>query len=253
MCLHELGAQIDIHGGGNDLIFPHHENEIAQTESLTQQPFAQYWMHNGMLQLDGEKMSKSLGNLVTIDDFLADYDADILRLLVLSSSYRAPLLYAPAVVADIERKRERLMSALRPALGDTAPAEASATLEAAAQQARTQFTAAMDDDFNTAAALAALFELVRAINTARDAFVADAVLTEAQSVLRELAGVLGLQLTVAAEQPTDAAPFIELLLDLRTELRQAQQWQLADLVRERLAALDVTLEDGPNGTTWRME
>ena len=117
MNLAYLGEQIDIHGGGNDLIFPHHENEIAQTESYTGKPFARYWMHNGMLQLKGEKMSKSLGNLVTIDEFLAEHDADVLRLVIAGSGYRKPLVFNDEVVADAERGLERLRTALRPSSG----------------------------------------------------------------------------------------------------------------------------------------
>jgi cysteinyl-tRNA synthetase len=116
MNLRHLGEQIDIHGGGNDLIFPHHENEIAQTESFTGKPFARYWVHNGMLQLSGEKMSKSVGNLVTIDEFLEKHDADVFRFVVLNSSYRGPLTYTDDVVEQAERGLERLRSALRPPL-----------------------------------------------------------------------------------------------------------------------------------------
>jgi cysteinyl-tRNA synthetase len=250
MSLHELDAQIDIHGGGNDLIFPHHENEIAQTESLTGQSFAQVWMHNGMLQLAGEKMSKSLGNLVTIAEFLQHHSADVLRMLVLSSSYRAPLTYTADVVADTERKIERLRSGLRPATGSLADGAAAESLDSAQAKARQAFSVAMDDDFNTASALAALFELVRALNTARDAGVGGAVFSAGQATLRELAGVLGLQLEETLAEQTDAAPFIELLIELRADLRQAKQWALADGVRHKLAALGVTLEDGPNGTTY---
>lgn len=124
MAMEHLGPQIDIHGGGTDLIFPHHENEIAQSESLTGQPFARYWVHNGMLQLVNpqtrqvEKMSKSLGNVVTIADFLSRYDADVFRLIVLSSSYRSPLTYNDEIAADNQRKLERLLSALAPATGN---------------------------------------------------------------------------------------------------------------------------------------
>ena len=118
MALKHLGEEIDIHGGGNDLIFPHHENEIAQSESYSGKPFARYWMHNGMLQLSGEKMSKSLGNLVTIDDFLAKHEPDVLRLLILGSQYRKPLAFNDAVIEDNERGLARLHSALRPATGN---------------------------------------------------------------------------------------------------------------------------------------
>ena len=117
MNLAYLGEQIDIHGGGNDLIFPHHENEIAQTECYTGKPFARYWIHNGMLQLKGEKMSKSLGNLVTIDEFLAEHDPDVLRLVIAGSGYRKPLIFNEDVIADGERALERLRSALRPSTG----------------------------------------------------------------------------------------------------------------------------------------
>ena len=118
MNLRYLGEQIDIHGGGNDLIFPHHENEIAETESYTCKTFARYWMHNGMLQLKGEKMSKSLGNLVTIDQFLTEHDSDVLRLMIAGSQYRKPLAFNDDVIADNERGLARLLGALRPAAGD---------------------------------------------------------------------------------------------------------------------------------------
>ncbi|MBA3470619.1 MAG: cysteine--tRNA ligase [Herpetosiphonaceae bacterium] len=253
MSLHELDAQIDIHGGGNDLIFPHHENEIAQTESLTGQSFAQVWMHNGMLQLAGEKMSKSLGNLVTIEEFLQHHSADVLRMLVLTSSYRAPLTYTADVVADTERKIERLMSALRPATGGLAEGAAADSLSVVVAKTRAAFRVAMDDDFNSAAALATLFELVRAINTSRDAGLSGATFEAGQATLRELAAVLGLRLEGAPVSQTAAAPFIELLIELRADLRLAKQWALADSVRNKLAALGVTLEDGPNGTTYEVK
>jgi cysteinyl-tRNA synthetase len=261
MNLKHLGEQIDIHGGGNDLIFPHHENEIAQTESLTGKEFAHYWMHNGMLQIhtrieDGnvklEKMSKSLGNVVTIRDFLREHEADVLRLIVLSSYYRSPLAYGEAIVADQERKLARLRSALEPAAGDTASGPAVESLAEVAQGAREHFVQAMDDDFNTAGALAALFELVRAINTARDAGVGGAPFAAAQAALRELAGVLGLRLEPQPQQNSqEAAPFIDLLIELRAELRKAKQFALADMVRSRLSELDVALEDTPQGTRWK--
>ena len=132
MNLHHLGEQIDIHGGGNDLIFPHHENEIAQTESLTGKQFARYWIHNGMLQLGGEKMSKSLGNIISIKEFLAKRDADVMRMLVLNGSYRAPLMFNDETLDAAEKGLERIKSALRPASAktSTAPAEALSALSA---------------------------------------------------------------------------------------------------------------------------
>jgi len=251
MALSELGAEIDIHGGGNDLIFPHHENEIAQSESYSGKPFARYWMHNGMLQLQGEKMSKSLGNLVTIDEFLADHEADVLRLLILSSHYRKPLAFGPAVIEDNTRALARLRGALRPATGQlTAGAEADA-LAAALTAAQNGFVTSMDDDFNSAGALGYLFELVTAINRARDAGVAAEPLAAAQAALLELSGVLGLTLQQAESHGAAAAPFIDLLLELRTKLRTVKQYALADEVRNRLTELGVMVEDTRDGSAWR--
>lgn len=251
MNLREFGPSIDIHGGGNDLIFPHHENEIAQSESASGERFARYWMHNGMVQLRGEKMSKSLGNLVTIDQFLEKYDADVLRLLVLSSSYRAPLTYDEEVVADMERKLDRLRGGLRPATGTGD--RPNAALETTAVSTRAAFEAAMDDDFNSAGALGALFELVRAINAARDAGTAGPSFEAAQTTLRDLAAVLGLTLEQAASSGGEATPFVDLLVKTRGELRAAKQYALADQLRKQLAELGVVLEDTPNGTVWRWE
>jgi cysteinyl-tRNA synthetase len=260
MSLKELGPQIDIHGGGNDLVFPHHENEIAQTESLTGEEFARFWVHNGMLQIhtriaDGtvkyEKMSKSLGNVVNISDFLREHDADVLRLIVLSGYYRNPLLYGTEIVADQERKLARLRSALEPASGTATDGAAADQLTAIIASSRTHFEQAMDDDFNTSGALAALFELVRAINTARDAGLSGEAFATGQAALRDLAGVLGLRLATPQSQAQEAAPFIELLIELRAELRKAKQFALADMVRTRLTELNITLEDGPQGTRWK--
>jgi cysteinyl-tRNA synthetase len=255
MIREELGTQIDIHGGGNDLIFPHHENEIAQSESATGAELARYWVHNGMVQLRSpvgapEKMSKSTGNLVTIDDFLQDHPADVLRLLVLASPYRAPLVYDEGVVADNERKLERLLRALRPATGTVTHGPDVQQLEATIATAHRTFEAAMDNDFNSAGATAALFEIVKALNTARDAGVGGAPFERAQMTFREIAGVLGLTLE-APQRGGEATPFIELLIQTRAELRTAQQFALADLIRDQLAALGVVIEDTPRSTTWR--
>lgn len=260
MSLKHLGEQMDIHGGGNDLIFPHHENEIVQSESLTGKvPFSRFWIHNGMLQLVNattgavEKMSKSLGNLVTIKGFLARYEADVLRLLVLGSHYRKPLTYNDEIVADNVRRLERLRGALLPATGNVASGAAVDALAAAAAATEPAFAVAMDDDLNTSGALAALFELVRAINVARDAGVAAEPLAAAQQTLRDLAGVLGLRLELQARTDQAAAPFVDLLIELRGELRKAKQFALADMVRDRLTALGVVLEDTSQGTRWKFE
>jgi cysteinyl-tRNA synthetase len=253
MSLTHLGQQIDIHGGGNDLIFPHHENEIAQTETLTGTQFSRYWLHNGMLQLSGEKMSKSLGNLVTIQEFLANHEPDVLRMMVLNSSYRSPLTYNDEVVAQAERALERLRSALKPSL-PSAQGAAPDTLESLAVQlanTRQGFQDAMDDDFNTAGALGHLFDLVRVINQVRDAGANRIDLQPAQDGLAELMGVLGLRLERIERDGGSSAPFIELLVELRTQLRSQKLWAFSDLIRDRLVELGVTLEDSKEGTTWR--
>ncbi|GAB4429877.1 MAG: cysteine--tRNA ligase [Chloroflexi bacterium OHK40] len=258
MSIKHLGEQIDIHGGGNDLVFPHHENEIAQSESLTGKPFTRYWVHNGMLQLVNpatrqvEKMSKSLGNVVTIASFLEQYDPDVFRLIVLGSSYRSPLTYNAEIAADHARKLDRLLTGLLPAVGSSEQGPAAEALAQAAAQARQRFGEAMDNDFNTAGALAALFDLVRALNSARDAGVGGASFAAAQGTLRELAAVLGLRLDPAARaRGQEIEPLVELLIEVRAELRQARQFALADMVRDRLAGLGITLEDGPQGTRWK--
>ncbi len=250
MNLEYLGEQIDIHGGGNDLIFPHHENEIAQTESLTGKPFARYWIHNGMMQLAGEKMSKSLGNLVTIEDFLAQHSGDAFRMLVLNASYRGPLTFTDEVVRQAESALDRLRAALKPAVPAPGAQAAEAGLAAAVAEARRKFEAAMDDDFNTSGAMSHLFDLVRSINQARDAGVGERSLSEAQSGLRQLAGVLGLRLAADEGGDQPAAPFIELLLEVREAMRTAKQWAVADRIRDRLAELGVLIEDAKSGTTW---
>jgi cysteinyl-tRNA synthetase len=251
MSMHHLGEQIDIHGGGNDLIFPHHENEIAQSESATGKPFARYWVHNGMMQLSGEKMSKSVGNLVTVEDFLAEHEGDVLRMMVLNSSYHNPLTFGDDIIAQAEKALERLRLTLRPAEdGSIDEGEQVDGLRQQMEATRNGFMECMDDDFNTAGALGHLFELVRVINQAKDAGVAAGIIAEGQALLRELITVFGLR-AERAEIGGEATPFIELLINLRKELRQQKLWALSDKIRADLAALGVLLEDSKDGTSWR--
>lgn len=253
MNLAHLGEQIDIHGGGNDLIFPHHENEIAQTETITHKPFARYWVHNGMLQLGGEKMSKSTGKLVTITEFLAKHSADTLRYMVLNSAYRSPLTFTDEVISQSEKGLERLQSGLRPALPGAAGAPQASLQNLAAQVEKTKsgFIEAMDDDFNSAGALGCLYDLVRVTNQARADGAILAELSTAQALLRELVSVFGLRLEQPAASTSQADPFIDLLVDLRSELRGQKLWALSDMLRDRLSALGVTIEDSKEGTLWR--
>ncbi len=249
--LDHLGPQIDIHGGGADLIFPHHENEIAQSESFTGKvPFVKYWMHNGLLQLGGEKMSKSLGNLVTIKEALAEFSADALRLFVLTSHYRGPLTYSAGSVAAAERAVARLRSAVTPR-PSVEPAGEPTDLTQARQIAVEQFTQAMDDDFNTASAIAQLHDLARLINRSREAGVDAAGLAAAQTTLLTLAGVLGLTLA-EPKQDLGARPFIDLLLAVRRDLRATRQFALADRIRSELQRLGIAVEDRADGSTWRV-
>jgi cysteinyl-tRNA synthetase len=243
MALKHLGQSIDIHGGGQDLVFPHHENEIAQSEGFTGQvPFARYWLHNGLLQLDKAKMSKSTGNLVSVRDVLNRFSSDAVRLFVLGSHYRSPLTYSEQALEATERGAEGLRRALAHRVDEKAEA---AALDA--QPFEDRFVGAMDDDFNTAQAIAVLFELTREINRQSGQ---QADVTEAQRTLRKLAGVLGLTLEERTQAPADAEAFISLLVSIRNDLRASKQWQLADRVRNGLASAGVTLEDTPQGTRW---
>ena len=252
MNLNHLGEQIDIHGGGNDLIFPHHENEIAQSESFTGKTFASYWIHNGMLQLSGEKMSKSVGNLVTIEEFLANHPADTLRMLVLNSGYRNPLSYSDDILNQAEKAIDRLRSALKPALPGAAGAPQTSLdlLGSQAEATEQGFIQSMDDDFNSSGALAQLFEMVRVINQARADGATDEQLSGAQQQLLKLTGVLGLTLEKPDEGGHVADGFIDLLVEIRKDLRVNKLWQLSDKVRDRLAEMGVVLEDSKEGTSW---
>ena len=243
MSIKYLGESIDIHGGGEDLVFPHHENEIAQSESFTDvEPFARFWLHNGMLRLGVEKMSKSLGNIISLPEALDKFDPQALRLFFLSSHYRSPLFYSEEVVQGQERAMRRLRQALRVESGSGPSVDP--------EDFRTRFVAAMDDDLNTPRALAALFDLAREINRGRES---DADVSDAQQALSDLADVLGLDLSESDDDSdTSAGPFIQLLVDLRTDLRAARQFDQADRIRNELANLGVSLEDSPAGTEWTL-
>ena len=246
MALKYLGNTIDIHGGGQDLIFPHHENEIAQSESFTgEAPFVRYWLHNGLMQLDKQKMSKSAGNLVCVENILDRFSSDALRLFVLSSHYRGPLAYSEEALEANVRGVERLRSALsQKGNGE----EGAAALDTGSLKQK--FVEAMDNDFDTPQAIAVLFELAKEINRAAEQ---GANIGEAQNTLLELASVLGLTLKEKAQPAPEAEAFISLLASIRDDLRQNKQWQLADRIRQGLADLGVTLEDTPHGTRWKYE
>ncbi len=252
MCSAHLGPRIDIHGGGTDLIFPHHENEIAQSEAaLGVDPFARYWVHNGLLQFGGEKMSKSIGNFVRIRELANRGLAMAFRLLVLQSHYRVPLTFTEDGLQGANNGLARLRAAAVP-IDDADRLPTGTALTGLAAEVRTRFHAAMSDDFNTPEATAALFDLARQLNRARTDG-PDSSFPEAQATFVDLIGVLGLILDEPETDGQDADPFIALLVSVRDEVRAAKQWTLADSIRDRLKALGVTVEDGPNGGTWRHE
>jgi cysteinyl-tRNA synthetase len=247
MSLHYLGESIDIHGGGQDLVFPHHENEIAQSEAFTGvTPFARFWLHNGLLLKGDEKMSKSLGNLVSIREALESYSSDAIRMGVLKSHYRGPGYYSDEALAENERALRRFRQAL------LAPAKAGAERKLDAVSYRERFEGAMDDDLNTPQALATLFDLAREIN--RDAEAGSDV-GDAQGLLRELGGeIFGLTFQEQqAEVGDDKVAQIQELVDRRTALRAARQFGEADGVRDQLAVMGVALTDGADGTTWHID
>ncbi len=243
MSLRYLGDTLDIHGGGQDLIFPHHENEIAQSESFTgKKPFVKYWMHNGLLRLGEEKMSKSIGNIISIKQALSKYSVDAIRIFILGSHYRSPLTYSPEALEAAEKGAARL----RQALESSTSGGKSISLDTAG--VRKRFMESMDDDFNTPQALAVLFDLTRELNRLRDE---GEDISRAQNLLKELSEVLGLTLKGVGKTAGGSDQFIQLLLDTRNGLRQAKQYQLADDIRKRLEDLGVLIEDTAGGTTWK--
>jgi len=197
-------------------------------------------------------MSKSIGNIVSIKEFLAKREADVMRMLVLNGAYRAPLMFNEETLDASERSVARLKSGFRPAAPSSKglSQEVAAAFTSQAESTRKAFTDAMDDDFNTPLAIAALFELVKSINTARDQGAKDDQLQPAQAVLRELSGVLGLRLA-EKQGGADAGAFIDLLVEVRTEVRKQKLYALSDLIRDRLKARGVSIEDTKDGTTWR--
>ncbi len=248
-----LGDTLDIHAGGEDLQFPHHENEIAQSETHNGKPFAKYWMHNGYINVDGVKMSKSLGNFKTVRDLLTQYDGEVLRFLILSGHYRGPIDFNPDILEQSQNGLKRMRnckSALKHLM--EAGAEGDMTAEEAKAVAnfdtfRRKFIEAMDDDLNTADAISAVFELVTAINTTAGAAGATkAYAGAAMDMLMELAGVLGL-LQQDVEEKVEIDPEIQKLIDERQAARKAKDFTRADEIRDRLAAQGITIKDTPQG------
>ena len=263
----ELGLPFDIHGGGVDLIFPHHENEIAQSEAATGVDMARYWLHGGMLQTGGEKMSKSLGNFLLLHDLLKHYEVPVIRLLMLQTHYRSPIEFSDERLHDAQTTLERIQEFIdrstwvlqtvdvgrgkRNQVQIALPSEGATALQSAFARARGTFTAEMDDDFNTAGALASLFELIRQGNSFLDAH-AETTLNEDESIalkqavetLLELLEVLGVSLTPKVDKGDDEA---EALLAERSAARAAKDWARADAIRNQLDTLGYEIKDTPQG------
>lgn len=274
MALKYLGPYFDIHGGGQDLIFPHHENEIAQSETYTGQPFVRYWVHNGLVDVRGEKMAKSLGNFFTVRGALERYDADTIRLYFLTTHYRSPLAFEVVQedgqvhlpqLEEASRALERLRTAQHNVerLLRTLPVEGPAgsamrALQEKRAETEDRFHAAMCDDFNSAAALGAVFELIGELNRTvsaegfRNTTGDQEVLRQVQHTIRELGSILGLfQARPAPAEAGLVEDLLQLLIALRQEARSKKDWTTADAIRDRLKAVGIVLEDHPEGTTWR--
>ena len=244
----QLGEHFDIHGGGSDLMFPHHENEIAQSTCAHGGEYVNYWMHSGMVMVDREKMSKSLDNFFTVRDVLAHYDAETVRYFLMSGHYRSQLNYGEDNLKQARSALERLYTALRNTDPSAVPAEGA--------EFEQRFREAMDDDFNTPEAYSVLFDMAREVNRlkAEDPAAADSVAAK----LRQLSGVLGLLqqdpevfLQSAAGSNDDEVAEIEALIVMRKEARETKNWAQADIARDKLNELGIIVEDGPQGTTWR--
>ena len=260
-----MGAQIDIHGGGVDLVFPHHENEIAQSEAFSGQvPFVRFWLHNGLVNMHGEKMSKSLGNFLTVEDVLNKYPAELLRYFILSHHYRSAVDFAPERLEAAEkgwRRLNALVWELRelnltpewPGLSALWSGKAqldSRGLGAAVDKAVRDFDAAMSDDLNTPKAIAVLFDVVREVRgTGMEADGVELAWAFLEEAAGDILGILGEQTAAIPEEGLNVQ-LLELLIELRNEARKHKDWEQADRIRDRLKELGIILEDTPSGTRW---
>ncbi len=266
MSMCHLGEHFDIHGGGMDLKFPHHENEIAQSEAATGHPYVNYWMHNGFVQINDEKMSKSLGNFVTVRDVLTQHKPETLRFFILQSHYRGPLVYSESNLKQAETALRRLYLALRDVASVIQPLEPIDKMPGLITEAEKRFQAAMDDDFNTPEAITVLFDLATELNKAKaENNQRNAV--ELAAALQRWGESLGLlqsdpesflrtQVTVRfpyGVEPNFTDTDIENLIAQRNQARQTKNWKAADRIRNQLSDMGIILEDRADGTRWRRE
>jgi cysteinyl-tRNA synthetase len=281
MSMHYLGETFDLHGGGQDLVFPHHENELAQSEAATGKPFARYWLHHGLLTINAEKMAKSLGNFFTVKEVLAKFPAEVVRFFLINCHYRSPLDFSDAALAEAETALLRLYTCLariqevlrqHPNLELQHPVDSypnSMTLEEFHRfgSLRARFDAAMDDDLNTGQALGYLFETVRLLNRLLEAPSDDpgylTILSEMHDEIVDLGAVLNLlqadpqtMLTTLRQKAADlkiSPEEIDQLIAARTQARKDKNWSRADAIRNQLLAMDILLEDTPQGTIWKVK
>lgn len=271
MAIKHLGYTIDIHGGGADLIFPHHENEIAQSEAYTGKPFAKYWVHNGFITIDKEKMSKSLGNFFTIREILQRYDAEAVRLFLLSSHYRSPIEFSNEQLNEAEASLDRVYSTISRideflSREFTTDASLKIYLESILNKIKDSFEEAMDDDFNTALALGHVFELIKEVNRFLDlnpkGNSAKAVISKARDLLRTFGNILNLFQRTPSDWnrallrirniPLSESEIIE-KIEQRKLARQNKEWEMADSIRNELESMGIILEDKRDGTTWKVK
>ena len=249
-----LGETIDIHGGGQDLIFPHHENEIAQSEGCCGKPFANYWVHNGYINIDNEKMSKSKGNFFTVRDIAKTFDLEAVRMFLLMAHYRSPVNFSEPLLQQAASALERLYTAkfqmaflLENATAETAT-EAEQTWIDALVKYKHDFIAAMDDDINTADAIAVIFELVRDLNSNLDATSSQSAIIAGHNIFAELTTVLGL---AVKDKETNLDAAVEDLIAQRQAARKAKDFKRADEIRDELLAQGIVLEDTREGVKWK--
>lgn len=260
-----LGDSFDIHGGGSDLIFPHHENEIAQAEALTGKPFVRYWMHNGFITVNNEKMSKSLGNFFILRDILAQYPADVVRFYLIGTHYRSPLDFDDGKLEEARKALGRLKTTLLLAEEFMAgnqtghhPADEREPFIKALQELRGEFIAAMDDDFNTAKAVSHLFEMSHLINSYvaaadKNEALHQAAVREAYRLFAALGDVLGIFIQPQYDSAAAVGQVLQILAALRSQARTEKDYQLADMIRDFFARIEVRMEDTPDGSRFRFE
>ena len=256
MSKHHLGDTFDIHAGGEDLIFPHHENEIAQSEAANGCTFARYWLHNGFITVDNEKMSKSLGNFFTVRDIAKHFPYEVIRFFILNGHYRSPINFSDELMKACQNGLERIKNARKELafyiknVADTKMTEAEAAKEAELNGYKDQFEAAMDDDFNTADAVSAIYELVRFSNTEIKAGASKEFAEKIQDMLDHLCGVLGVAEIVEEEVADEDVAKIEALIAERAEAKKAKDFARADAIRDELAAMGITIKDTRQGVQW---